>query len=250
MQLTSGPPAKLLLIDWPELKESITVINGRELQNPLIVQLCDQWDNPAPIPQVKINLIKANYLKLTPSNQQHKTDERGRANLGVFSVQAPRGEHTIQVKAIYNKNTIEGPTIKLMILPDPEKPIRLNVKYDKDISFLAGDTFTDFMITVVSEDDSIIKNINPGRISMKMWKLSNNGNRPPANAETFSCTKIKDNDKEDGCFYFRDKLIPNKVGIYYIQFGFTMDKANTLNSEQVCLLSLYTAVSFTFSCFL
>lgn len=53
-----------------------------------------------------------------------------------------RGEHTIQVKAIYNKNTIEGPTIKLMILPDPEKPIRLNVKYDKDISFLAGDTFT------------------------------------------------------------------------------------------------------------
>lgn len=42
-------------------------------------------------------------------------------------------------------------------------------------------TVTDFMITVVSEDDSIIKNINPGRISMKMWKLSNNGNRPPAN---------------------------------------------------------------------
>ena len=42
-------------------------------------------------------------------------------------------------------------------------------------------TMTDFMITVISEDDSIIKNINPARISMKMWKLSNNGNRPPAN---------------------------------------------------------------------
>lgn len=40
---------------------------------------------------------------------------------------------------------------------------------------------TDFMITVISEDDSIIKNINPARISMKMWKLANSGNRPPAN---------------------------------------------------------------------
>ncbi|XP_004683823.1 PREDICTED: structural maintenance of chromosomes flexible hinge domain-containing protein 1 [Condylura cristata] len=233
VQVISGPPTKLLLIDWPDLKESIPVINGRELQHPLIVQLCDEWDNPAPVPQVKISLIKPNYLKLTSSNQQHKTDERGKANLGVFIVYAPRGEHTMQVRATYNKNNIDGPVIKLMILPDPEKPIHLNVKYDKDASFLAGDVFTDFLITVISEDDSIIKNINPARISMKMWKLSNSGKCPPANAETFSCNKIKDNDKEDGCFYFRDKAIPNKVGTYCIQFSFMMDKANILNSEQI-----------------
>ncbi|XP_071458983.1 structural maintenance of chromosomes flexible hinge domain-containing protein 1 isoform X3 [Marmota flaviventris] len=235
VQLISGPPAKLLLIDWPELKEPIPVINGRELQNPLTVQLCDQWDNPAPVPHVKINLIKANNLKLMPSNQQHKTDEKGRANLGVFIVVAPRGEHIMQVKAVYNKSTIEGPIIKLMILPDPEKPIRLNVKYDKDACFLAGGVFTDFMVSVISEDDSIIKNINPARISMKMWKLVSSMNRPPANAETFSCNKIKDNDKEDGCFYFRDKVIPNKVGTYCIQFGFMMDKTNVLSSEQVMI---------------
>lgn len=46
------------------LCQSIPVINGRELQNPLIVQLCDQWDNPAPVPQVKINIIKPNNLKV------------------------------------------------------------------------------------------------------------------------------------------------------------------------------------------
>ncbi|XP_071458982.1 structural maintenance of chromosomes flexible hinge domain-containing protein 1 isoform X2 [Marmota flaviventris] len=215
--------------------QPIPVINGRELQNPLTVQLCDQWDNPAPVPHVKINLIKANNLKLMPSNQQHKTDEKGRANLGVFIVVAPRGEHIMQVKAVYNKSTIEGPIIKLMILPDPEKPIRLNVKYDKDACFLAGGVFTDFMVSVISEDDSIIKNINPARISMKMWKLVSSMNRPPANAETFSCNKIKDNDKEDGCFYFRDKVIPNKVGTYCIQFGFMMDKTNVLSSEQVMI---------------
>lgn len=144
-----------------------------------------------------------------------------------------RGEHTVQVKGVYNKSTIEGPTIKLMILPDPEKPIRLNVKYDKDASFIAGDIFTDFMVSVISEGGSVIKNINPTRISMKMWKLSSGMSRPPANAEIFSCNKIKDNDKEDGCFYFREKTIPCKVGAYCIQFDFMIDKTNMLSSEQV-----------------
>nr|AAH62946.1 SMC hinge domain containing 1 [Mus musculus] len=233
VQLVSGPPTKLLLMDWPELKESIPVINGRQLENPLIVQLCDQWDNPALVPNVKICLIKASSLRLLPSNQQHKTDDKGRANLGVFTVCAPRGEHTVQVKGVYNKSTIEGPTIKLTILPDPEKPIRLNVKYDQDASFIAGDIFTDFMVSVISESGSVIKNINPTRISMKMWKLSSGMSRPPANAETFSCNKIKGNDKEDGCFYFREKTIPNKVGAYCIQFDFMIDKTNILSSQQV-----------------
>uniref|UniRef100_UPI0020228646 structural maintenance of chromosomes flexible hinge domain-containing protein 1 n=1 Tax=Myodes glareolus TaxID=447135 RepID=UPI0020228646 len=233
VHLISGPPTKLHLIDWPELKESMPVINGRQLPNPLIVQLCDQWDNPALVSNVKISLIKTSNLKLIPSNQQHKTDDKGRANLGVFTVFAPRGEHTLQVKGVYNKSAIEGPTIQLMVLPDPEKPIRLNVKYDKDASFIAGDIFTDFMVSVISEGGSVIKNINPTRISMKMWKLSSGMSQPPTNAETFSCNKIKDNDKEDGCFYFREKAIPSKVGTYCIQFDFMIDKTNMLSSEQV-----------------
>ncbi|CAH6792043.1 Smchd1 [Phodopus roborovskii] len=235
VHLVSGPPTKLLLIDWPELKESIPVINGRQLQNPLIVQVCDQWDNPALVSNVKINLIKASNLRLLPANQQHKTDDKGRANLGVFTVTAPRGEHALQIKGIYNKSTIEGPTIKLMIVPDPEKPIRLNVKYDKDASFIAGGTFTDFMVSVISEGGNVIKNINPTRISMKMWKLSSGMSQPPPNAETFSCSKIKDNDKEDGCFYFREKTVPSKVGTYCIQFDFMIDKTHVLNSEQVII---------------
>ncbi|XP_028922030.1 structural maintenance of chromosomes flexible hinge domain-containing protein 1 isoform X1 [Ornithorhynchus anatinus] len=234
VQLISGPPVKLILVDWPEL-EPIPVINGKELPNPLIVQVCDYWENPTHEPHIKINLQKASTVKLSPSNQQHKTDENGRANLGVFSVCAPRGEHSIQVKATYNKCTLEGPIIKLRVLPDPEKPVRLNVKYDRDASFPAGNVFTDFMVSVISEDDSIIKNINSTRITMKMWKLPGSGNRPPANAETFSCSKIKDNDKEEGFFYFRDKVIPNKVGTYSIQFGFMIDKTTSLSSDQIII---------------
>lgn len=52
-----------------------------------------------------------------------------------------RGEHTLQLKALYNKTALDCPIITLNVLPDPEKPLCLNVKYDKDTSFPAGGTF-------------------------------------------------------------------------------------------------------------
>ncbi|KFO81368.1 Structural maintenance of chromosomes flexible hinge domain-containing protein 1, partial [Cuculus canorus] len=232
LNLTAGFPAKLQFVDWPELEKPVAVINGRELQKPLIVQLCDQWGNPSPEPNVKISLTKSSNLKVVSSNQQHKTDEDGRANLGVISIHASRGEHTLQLKALYNKTALDCPVITLNVLPDPEKPVRLNVKYDKNTSFPAGSTFPDFMVSVLSEDDNIIKNINPARISMKMWETQSSGTRLPIDVATFSCSKVKD-DKEDGFFYFRDKVVPERVGAYSIQFTFAMDKTNTLSSDQI-----------------
>uniref|UniRef100_A0A803W1W2 Structural maintenance of chromosomes flexible hinge domain containing 1 n=1 Tax=Ficedula albicollis TaxID=59894 RepID=A0A803W1W2_FICAL len=122
--------------------------------------------------------------------------------------------------------------ITINVLPDPEKPVRLNVKYDKSPSFPAGGTFPDFMVSVLSEDDTIIKNINPARISMKMWGAQNSRIRTPIDVTTFSCSKVKD-DKEDSFFFFRDKMVPERVGTYVIQFTFAMDKTNMLNSEQI-----------------
>ncbi|OXB71453.1 UNVERIFIED_CONTAM: hypothetical protein H355_016473, partial [Colinus virginianus] len=232
INLTAGSPAKLQIVDWPELEKPVAVINGRELLKPLVVQLCDQWGNPSPEPNVKVSLTKSSNLKIVPSNQQHKTDENGRANLGVISIHAPRGEHTLQLRASYNKIALDCPIITLNVLPDPDRPIRLNVKYDKNASFPAGGTFPDFMVSVLSEDDNIIKNINPARISMKMWKGQGSGTRIPTDVTAFSCSKVKD-DKEDGFFYFRDKVIPEKVGTYSIQFTFAMDKTNMLSSDQI-----------------
>ncbi|XP_005042005.1 PREDICTED: structural maintenance of chromosomes flexible hinge domain-containing protein 1 [Ficedula albicollis] len=232
VNLVAGSPAKLQFVDWPELEKPVAVINGRELQRPLIVQLCDQWGNPTPEPNVKISLIKSNSLKLVPSNQQHRTDDTGRANLGVFTIHAPRGEHILQLKASHNKSVLDCLVITINVLPDPEKPVRLNVKYDKSPSFPAGGTFPDFMVSVLSEDDTIIKNINPARISMKMWGAQNSRIRTPIDVTTFSCSKVKD-DKEDSFFFFRDKMVPERVGTYVIQFTFAMDKTNMLNSEQI-----------------
>uniref|UniRef100_A0A8C3C1C1 Structural maintenance of chromosomes flexible hinge domain-containing protein 1 n=1 Tax=Cairina moschata TaxID=8855 RepID=A0A8C3C1C1_CAIMO len=232
VNLIAGSPAKLQIVDWPELEKPVAVINGRELQKPLVLQLCDQWGNPSSEPNVKISLSKSSNLKIFSSNQQHKTDENGRANLGVISIHAPRGEHILQVKAAYNKITLDCPIITLNVLPDPEKPVRLNVKYDKNASFPAGGTFPDFMVSVLSEDDNIIKNINPARISMNMWEGQGSGTRIPIDVTTFSCSKVKD-EKEEGFSYFRDKVIPERVGTYSIQFTFAMDKTNMLSSDQI-----------------
>ncbi|XP_062987369.1 structural maintenance of chromosomes flexible hinge domain-containing protein 1 [Elgaria multicarinata webbii] len=230
LNLIAGPPAKLVLVDWTELEECVSVINGRELQKPLIVQLCDQWNNPSFEPNVKINLVKANDLKIIPSNQLQKTNENGTADFGVVSIHAPRGEHMFQFKASYNKNTLNSAVVTLNVLPDPEKPTRLNVKYDKNATFAAGGIFPDFMISVTSEDDNIIKNINPGRICMKMWEEHSSGTLAQ-NVTTFGCTKTKD-DKDESFFYFREK-IPEEVGTYNIQFAFAIDRINILNSEQI-----------------
>ncbi|NXY74727.1 SMHD1 protein, partial [Glareola pratincola] len=232
VNLTAGSPAKLQFVDWPELEKPIAKKKGRELQKPLIKKKCDQWGNPSPKKKVKISLTKSIKKKIVPSNQQHKKKENGRANLGVKKKHAPRGEHTLQLKASYNKTSLDCPIITINVLPDPEKPVHLNVKYDKNASFPAGGIFTDFMVSVLSEDDNIIKNINPARISMKMWEGQSSGTGIPVDVTTFSCSKVKD-DKEDGFFYFRDKVVPERVGTYSIQFTFAMDKTNMLNSDQI-----------------
>ncbi|KAJ7338716.1 hypothetical protein JRQ81_012618 [Phrynocephalus forsythii] len=231
LNLIAGPPAKLTLVDWPELEEMVSVINGKNLHKPLIVQLCDQWNNPSSEPNVKINLVKANNLKVTPSTFLHKTDENGRANFGVVSIHAPRGEHTLQFKASYSKNTLNSVTVKLNVLPDPEKPAYLNVQYDQNATFAAGSIFPDFMVSVVSEDDNIIKNINPRRICMKIWEGHSSVSQ---NVTTLGYTKTN-NDTDDLFFHFRDKVVPEKAGTYSIQFAFSVDKINTLNSEQIVI---------------
>lgn len=45
--------------------QPVVVINGRELLKPLVVQLCDQWGNPSPEPNVKISLMKSSNLKVS-----------------------------------------------------------------------------------------------------------------------------------------------------------------------------------------
>ncbi|XP_043921496.1 structural maintenance of chromosomes flexible hinge domain-containing protein 1 [Protopterus annectens] len=232
IQLISGPPSQFTLVDWPE--EPISIVSGKHLTQPLIVQLCDQWGNPSSEPNVRVSLTKDSHLKIIPAAQQQKTDDKGRVSFGKFQITASRGEHKLQLKAIFNKNTLEGPAIKMNVIPDPEKPVALLVEYDKSACFPAGGFLTEFAVSVLAEDGSTMKNVSAARLTMKIWKGKTGGSTPPASAITLNCSKGKDIDKE-GCFYFRDKVIPDRVGHYTIQLVYLIDKTTTLYSEQIII---------------
>ncbi|CAH2284879.1 structural maintenance of chromosomes flexible hinge domain-containing 1 [Pelobates cultripes] len=230
LNLVAGIPAKLLLLDWPTTG-SITAVSGKPMEKPLIIQLCDNWGNLSPEPNVKIAVAKDNTIKVSQQHHQLKTNSEGQINMGFFTFTAPKGEYSLQFKAMYNKCTLESHVVKLNIIPDPEKPVRVVVEFHSGAELAAGNTFPDFVVRVVSEDDKIIKNLNPVDCSMRMWKYQTPGAKPPANATSFLCSKARDGDT-DGCFYFRDKRIPDRIGKYRIQFVFMVEKNLTLYSEQ------------------
>ncbi|XP_075682492.1 structural maintenance of chromosomes flexible hinge domain-containing protein 1 [Rhinoderma darwinii] len=228
LKLVAGPPSKIGMGEWIK---SVTVVSGKKVQTPVIIQLYDEWGNPSPEPNVKVTLIKHNGLKMTPVPQQHKTDGKGQANMGLFSFSAPKGVYFFQCKAVNNKNPLESPPVKIKVVPDPNKPASVSVKFDKGVDFTAGSVFPDFVISILSEDGDVIKKLNPAFCSMKFWKSQTTGGKPPATANVFNCNKPKDGDK-DGCFYFRDKIIPERVEKYCIQFMYMAEKATVLYSEQ------------------
>ncbi|MGH0181960.1 UNVERIFIED_CONTAM: hypothetical protein FKN15_010217 [Acipenser sinensis] len=57
---SDGLDKSSLKVSW----QPVTVVNGKELDKPFIVQLCDQWGNPSPEPLVKVSLVKRNNIKL------------------------------------------------------------------------------------------------------------------------------------------------------------------------------------------
>ncbi|XP_018408855.1 PREDICTED: structural maintenance of chromosomes flexible hinge domain-containing protein 1 [Nanorana parkeri] len=230
LSLVAGPPANVALVDWPEVN-CVTVVCGKKTQKPLIVQLCDEWGNQALEPNVKITLVKDNLLKITGQSQQIKTDKEGRVNMGLLAFSAPKGVYSLHCKASHHKSTLESRPVKVKVMADPEKPVSVSVKYDKGVDFTAGSVFPDFVVSVLPEDGDAIKNLTPTNCSMKMWKAQTTGTKPSPTATVLNCNKPRDGDK-DGCFYFRDKMIPERVDKYCIQFMYMTEKSNVLYSEQ------------------
>ncbi|XP_078396761.1 structural maintenance of chromosomes flexible hinge domain-containing protein 1 [Cetorhinus maximus] len=227
IHLTPGPPTQITIPEWGNTEEPLSVVNGKALDKPLVVQLCDAWGNPSPEPMIKVVLLKESGLKLSPAPQLQKTDENGRASFGSFQIFATRGEYTLQTKAVINKSAVDGPVIRLNVVPDPNKPISLHVDYDKNATFVAGGFLTDFVVSVISEDGSAMRNVKPADLTMRIWR----GQRPSSNPTILNCNKGREGDKE-GCFYFRDKILPERTGVHTIQFVYSQDKI-VLYSEQI-----------------
>ncbi|XP_066536910.1 structural maintenance of chromosomes flexible hinge domain-containing protein 1 [Hoplias malabaricus] len=233
VKLTAGPPSKITLLEVPEMP--LHVLNGRGIDTPFNLQLCDEWGNPVPDQRVVIAIkTLSSHLKVKSSVMSQPVDSQGRASFTLEMVTATKGEHELEFRGSFSRNSIPGPVVKLNVMPDPNNPVTLNVKYDRDAILKAGDTFPVFKVTVVSEEGCPVKNVNPASLSMLLWQGLPSGYRPPSGATTFKCSKPKEEENDDH-FYFRDKDVPEQVGNYTVQFIFVVDKSKCLWSSQISL---------------
>uniref|UniRef100_A0A8C7KKK5 Structural maintenance of chromosomes flexible hinge domain containing 1 n=1 Tax=Oncorhynchus kisutch TaxID=8019 RepID=A0A8C7KKK5_ONCKI len=170
IKLTAGVPAQLKLVDGPQ--EPLQVLNEQGIQTPFLLQLFDEWGNPSPDQRVVVTLKTS-----TPALKvSHFTNVKG--TWGFYSI----GDIDLcWFRGSFNKKPIHGPAVKLTIIPDPNKPVKLVVEYNTNSVFPAGGTLTVFSVSVVSEEGSTIKNLNPANMSMLLWKGEPSGtSRPPS----------------------------------------------------------------------
>ncbi|KAM6977635.1 LOW QUALITY PROTEIN: structural maintenance of chromosomes flexible hinge domain-containing protein 1 [Aplochiton taeniatus] len=230
VKMTAGVPARLQLVDGPQ--ETLQVLNEHGIPTAFLIQLCDEWGNPSPDQRVVVALkVSTPALKVRSSVMSQPLDVKGNASFLVESVIGPKGEYELEFEGSFNRRPITGPSVKLIVLPNPNKPVKLAVEYDNSAIFQAGKTLPVFSVLVVSEEGSLIKNLNPAYLSMLMWKGEESMKAPPPGATHLMCSKPKENEKDDR-FHFRDKDIPDRVGKYTIQFALCVDKTKGLWSHQ------------------
>uniref|UniRef100_A0A674DGW2 Structural maintenance of chromosomes flexible hinge domain containing 1 n=1 Tax=Salmo trutta TaxID=8032 RepID=A0A674DGW2_SALTR len=173
IKLTAGVPTQLKLVDGPQ--EPLQVLNEQGIQTPFLLQLFDEWGNPSPDQRVVVTLKTSTpALKVKSSVNSQPVDKDGKASFVV-------AHYALEFRGSFNKKPIHCPSVKLTIIPDPNKPVKLVVEYNTNSVFPAGGTLTVFSVSVVSEEGSTIKNLNPANMSMLLWKGEPSGtSRPPS----------------------------------------------------------------------
>uniref|UniRef100_A0A8B9H2U2 Structural maintenance of chromosomes flexible hinge domain containing 1 n=1 Tax=Astyanax mexicanus TaxID=7994 RepID=A0A8B9H2U2_ASTMX len=225
VKVTAGPPAKITLVEAPEMP--LHVLNGRGLDTPFLLQLCDKWENPVPDQRVVIAIkTLSTQLKVKSSVMSRPVDPDGKALKNSTILKS----HELEFRGSFSRNSIPGPVVKLNVMPDPNNPVKLTVEYDNEAILIAGDFLPEFKVMVVSEEGGPVKNVNPASLTMLLWQGLAAGTRPPPEATNFKCSQ-----QDSDIFYFRDKEIPEHVGKYIVQFVFVGEKGKFLWSSQIAL---------------
>uniref|UniRef100_A0A3B3B8K3 Structural maintenance of chromosomes flexible hinge domain containing 1 n=1 Tax=Oryzias melastigma TaxID=30732 RepID=A0A3B3B8K3_ORYME len=213
IKVTAGEPAELKLISGPE--QPLQVLKGHGIPTPFLLQLCDEWGNPSPDQRVVVE-VRSSRQSLKPVNAE------GKAQFSVLAVNGSKGYYQLNFKGSFNEKPIRGPSVFLTVIPDPNKPVRLSVEYDKTAKLLAGGTFPVFSVTVVSDEGSPITDINPADFSMLLWK-GESSTPPETVSEVCPPAPLKALKLVcDSCC--RDKSIPVQIGPHTIQFTLRNDK--------------------------
>uniref|UniRef100_A0A8C1ETI0 Structural maintenance of chromosomes flexible hinge domain containing 1 n=1 Tax=Cyprinus carpio carpio TaxID=630221 RepID=A0A8C1ETI0_CYPCA len=205
IEVTAGPPVQIKLLEKPEMP--LQVVNGQGLDAPLVVQLCDEWGNPSPDQRIEI-MMKA----VMPQLKVHLGEERS-VNLSTLTLRV----HQLEFLGSFGRKGIPGPVVKLNLIPDPNKPVELSVKYDTAATLHAGDIFPVFTVIVISEEGTPVRNICPANLSMLLWKGTVSGSYPPSTSR-FNPYILKNAGKQTDL-----ALLENSPGVdgaeYILQFS-------------------------------
>uniref|UniRef100_A0A3B3B772 Structural maintenance of chromosomes flexible hinge domain containing 1 n=1 Tax=Oryzias melastigma TaxID=30732 RepID=A0A3B3B772_ORYME len=214
IKVTAGEPAELKLISGPE--QPLQVLKGHGIPTPFLLQLCDEWGNPSPDQRVVVE-VRSSRQSLKPVNAE------GKAQFSVLAVNGSKGYYQLNFKGSFNEKPIRGPSVFLTVIPDPNKPVRLSVEYDKTVYFSTNILILSHkLMTVVSDEGSPITDINPADFSMLLWK-GESSTPPETVSEVCPPAPLKALKLVcDSCC--RDKSIPVQIGPHTIQFTLRNDK--------------------------
>uniref|UniRef100_A0A3B3VGT4 Structural maintenance of chromosomes flexible hinge domain containing 1 n=1 Tax=Poecilia latipinna TaxID=48699 RepID=A0A3B3VGT4_9TELE len=115
LEVAAGVPSQLKLVSEPNQVR----YKGKKIANSFLF-LCDDWGNPSPDENINVE-IKPSPVTLT--------------------VSLKRWYYALEFKGSLKGKSIPGPSVNLTLLPDPNKPVRLSVDYEKNGKFCAGGKF-------------------------------------------------------------------------------------------------------------
>ncbi|XP_015224365.1 PREDICTED: structural maintenance of chromosomes flexible hinge domain-containing protein 1-like, partial [Cyprinodon variegatus] len=223
IKVAAGIPAKLKLLSGPELP--LQVLNCQGIPTPFTVQLCDKWENPSQDKNLTIEITTTSEtLKLTHESQP--MDSEGKVCFTINNLKGSKGSYVLELKGSLNGKSIPGPSVKLILLADPNKPMNLSVKYDTNARFPAGD----FSVTVLSEEGSQIQTFKPADLSMSLWEKGS-ATQPETDIMPKCGKPIKD--EENHCYRFRGKAIPKHAGEYTVEFALQSNKTEDQLRTQI-----------------
>uniref|UniRef100_A0A671UZE9 Structural maintenance of chromosomes flexible hinge domain containing 1 n=1 Tax=Sparus aurata TaxID=8175 RepID=A0A671UZE9_SPAAU len=125
----------------PAHKLTDKVLNDHGIATPFLVQLCDEWGNPACFAVLS---LYCNNIPTSGFVHQHlnfiNMSQQSRVVL-LFPCCSTRGYYQLIFQGLFNKKCISSPSVNLTVIPDPNKPVSLSVEYDTSAKFPAGGKF-------------------------------------------------------------------------------------------------------------
>ncbi|TSL34555.1 Structural maintenance of chromosomes flexible hinge domain-containing protein 1 [Bagarius yarrelli] len=206
--------------------DDVMVIQNKERINwTADVDVIDQYGNKTDALNaegMKAVSVSADNLDESALNFDWQTNKETVVVTGIRFVEGTPGPRELCFKYQNFEEFIKvkvtaGPAAKITLLEAPEQPVHVVNGQGVDNPFLLQ-LCDDWGNPVL--DQRVVISVKPLSSQLKAVELK--------------CSKPQDAENDDH-FYFRDKVIPERVGKYVVQFIFAVEKSKTIRSSQIAL---------------